>query len=195
MNIPIKFIKKPRLNNVCFIAAWPGMGDVAIKAMDFLKKQLKFEQFAILDTPEFFPAHSVEIKANKISIPKSSGGTFYFYKNKSSDEDIILFINDRQPPPDLSYEYAEKVLEITRFFNIKRIFTFAAIPAPIEHREEPRVFAAATKKDLLKKNKIANVKTLPVGQISGLNGLLLIICVSSRRANGIWGKMWYPVFI
>ena len=38
----IKIIKNPNLKNPIFIAAWPGMGEVAYKTALFLREALKF---------------------------------------------------------------------------------------------------------------------------------------------------------
>ena len=42
----INFIKRPRLRKPYFICAWPGMGEVAFKAVSYLVEQLKCEEFA-----------------------------------------------------------------------------------------------------------------------------------------------------
>jgi hypothetical protein len=169
----IRFRKRPKLKSAYLIAAWPGMGEVAYRAVTFLKEKLNFEEFAYLEANKFFPAESVEIHNQEISIPVYSGGRYYFCKYKNIKEGLIIFINDRQPPQELAYEYAKKVLEITNFIKIKRVFTFAAMPAAIEHNINPSVFAVATKKELLKEIKPLGIKPIFSGQISGLNGLFL----------------------
>lgn len=179
----IRFRKRPKLKNAYFIAAWPGMGEVALKAVSYLREKLEFEEFAELSTPEFFPAQGVEIYNQQIFIPAYSGGRYYFLKNKKIG-DLVIFINDRQPHLDLGYEYAKKVLQITNFVKIKRIFTFAAMPAPVEHSVEPNVFAAITKKELFKEIKPLGIKSFGSGQISGLNGLLLGVA-ARQKIEGI----------
>jgi len=173
MDAPIKFIKRPKLKNVHFLAAWPGMGDVAFRAVTYLIEKLPCEEFASLDTPEFFPPDGVEIENQDIFIPRQTGGRYYFYSNKNKDYDIVIFVHDRQPLANLSYKYAKKVLDIANFLKIKRVFTFAGLPAPIDHLKVPDVFAVATKKEALKSIKPLGLKPMRSGQISGLNGLLL----------------------
>lgn len=173
MKNSIKFIKRPKLKNVYFIAAWPGMGEVAFRAANYLKEKLKFEQFAYLNTPEFFPLQGIDASNGEIFIPSYNGGSYYFYRNKESGQDIVLFIDERQPAQDLGYEYAQKVLEINTFVKIKRMLTFAALPAPIEHTQKPAVLLAVTKKELMNEFKSIGLKPLSMGEINGLNGLLL----------------------
>ena len=42
----IKEIATPKLKNPIFIAAWPGMGEVAYRSALFLKEVLDFKMFA-----------------------------------------------------------------------------------------------------------------------------------------------------
>ncbi|MFQ6078216.1 MAG: hypothetical protein ACE5NJ_03660 [Thermodesulfobacteriota bacterium] len=42
----ITFYRKPHLEKPDFIAAWPGMRNVALKAANLLKDKLKAEEFA-----------------------------------------------------------------------------------------------------------------------------------------------------
>ncbi|MFC1593118.1 hypothetical protein ACFL4C_03800 [Candidatus Omnitrophota bacterium] len=50
----IKFLKRPRLDNPILIAAWPGMGDVALKSATYLVEILKAEPFACLKSSDYF---------------------------------------------------------------------------------------------------------------------------------------------
>lgn len=169
----IIMLKRPKLGNPFFIAAWPGMGDVALKAAIFLKDKLNAEEFATFHPGDFFQPSGVEIFDQVISAPKLPQGKFYFYKNKLFKNDIIIFISESQPLFEKSYEYARQIISFIKTFNIKMAFTFAALPSPIEHTKNPGVWAVFTHKELGEELKKLQLEIMPTGQISGLNGLIL----------------------
>lgn len=169
----ITILKKPILKNPVFIAAWPGMGDVALKAAMFLKDKLKAEEFAVFNPESFFQPQGIEIHDQIITTSKLPEGKFYFYKNKSLKNDLIIFISDSQPLFEKNYEYAKQIVSFIKEFKVHTIFTFAALPSPIEHTKAPEVWAVSTHKELLEQLKKLSVQIMPTGQISGLNGLIL----------------------
>ncbi|MDD5005009.1 MAG: PAC2 family protein [Candidatus Omnitrophica bacterium] len=169
----ITLLKKPKLKNTFFIAAWPGMGDVALKAATFLKDKLKAEEFAVFKSEDFFQPQGVEIQNQIITTAKIPEGKFYFYKSKLLKNDLIIFISEAQPLLEKSYEYAKQIISFIKEFDVEMVFTFAALPSPIEHNKKPGVWAVATHKELLEKLKQLPLQFMPTGQISGLNGLIL----------------------
>ena len=169
----IKIFKKPRLKNPNMIAAWPGMGNVALRATVFLKDKLQAKEFAQLDPAEFFYPADILIEQALVKIPELPKGKFYWWEDKISKESIIIFISDAQVTPEKSYDYANKIIDVALDFNVKRIFTFAAMPVPIDHFHKPEVWGAATHKRLIEELKRHRIKPMTRGQISGLNGLFL----------------------
>ncbi|MBI4846022.1 MAG: hypothetical protein HY810_06070, partial [Candidatus Omnitrophica bacterium] len=57
----IKFNKKPKVKNPYLLAAWPGMGNVAIRAAEFLCDNLQPVEFAELNASGFFYPHDAWI--------------------------------------------------------------------------------------------------------------------------------------
>jgi len=68
--------------------------------------------------------------------------------------------------------------------GVKTLYTFAAMPLPIEHTQRPHVRAVATSKKLLDDLAARRIKVMPTGQISGLNGLVLG-AAKARGLNGV----------
>lgn len=169
----IILLKKPKLKDPFFIAAWPGMGEVALKAAKFLKDKLNAEEFAIFNPQDFFQPSGVEITEQVIDTVKLPQGKFYFYKNRLLKNDLIIFISDAQPLFEKNYEYARQIISFIKEFRVKMVITFAALPSPIEHNKNPDVWAVATQKDLLEQIKKFPIQIMSGGQISGLNGLIL----------------------
>ena len=175
MKISITMAKKPKLKRPIMICAWPGMGDVAFRLAVYLKDKLKMEEFASLQAADLFPPTGVWVDNSVIQLPVPGEGKFYYYKNKPGLSDLVVFISNAQPLLELCGEYIWRILSLGKELRIKRIFTFAAMPAPIDHTAEPGVLFSSTDKkinDELESAKLG-LRALKSGQVSGLNGLML----------------------
>jgi proteasome assembly chaperone (PAC2) family protein len=181
----IRFTKKPRLKNPVLISAWPGMGDVALKAAIYLKDHLKAEEFGTMASNDYFHPTGVWIESGIVEPPQNPSGKFYFYKNPkgAGASDVVLFISDAQPYIEKGHAYADEIIESACELKIKMVYTFAAMPLPIEHTQVPGVHAVATDKEKLASLEKLGLKAMPTGQISGLNGLIL----GSAKAHGLQG--------
>lgn len=168
----IKQIATPQLKNPIFIAAWPGMGEVAYRCSLFLREVAGFKMFAKLEAQEFFKPAAVQVEKGIISLPSLPAGFFYYYKGKKT-QDIILFLGEAQPPLEHAEEISNIVLNFVKRFKAKNIITFAAKPEPIDHKQEPGVWISATDASVLKDFSKYRLKVLEEGQISGLNGIIL----------------------
>jgi len=49
-----KITKRPKLKSPYLLVAWPGMGEVAFKAVSYLVEKLKAEEFASIPAEDFF---------------------------------------------------------------------------------------------------------------------------------------------
>ncbi|MCM8819271.1 MAG: PAC2 family protein [Candidatus Omnitrophica bacterium] len=175
----IKEISTPKLKNPIFIAAWPGMGEVAYRCALFLREVMEFKMFAKLESKDFFKPSAILVDKGIIDLPSLPAGIFYYGKAKNSC-DIILFLGEAQPP----LEYAEKlsiaIINFVKKYKTKFIFTFAAKPEAIDHKADSSVWIAATDDEVLKNFNRFSVKVLESGQISGLNGIILGV---AKRKN------------
>lgn len=169
----IRYTKKPRLKNPILIAAWPGMGDVALKAALYLRDKLNAVEFANFFSREHFSPSSVWVEEGVIGVPTLPVGKFYFYKNPRGERDIIIFVSDAQPLIEKGYDYASHIIDFAKTQKVELVYTFAAMPLPIEFGQASKVHGVATKKEILDDYAKAGVKAMPTGQISGLNGLIL----------------------
>lgn len=181
----IKIFKKPRLKNPYFICAWPGMGEVAYEVVSYLIEKLKAEEFANFQAEDIFYPPGIIIKDSVIEIPEVPFNRFYFWKDKTKENDLILFLSNSQPDLSKSFEYSQLILKVLEEFEIKGIFCIAAMPLPIDHTQTPSVWITATNKKLLEKLKEYNLKVLSEGQISGMNGLFLGITKKEKNIDGI----------
>ncbi len=169
----IKLSRKPRLKNCHLIVAWPGMGEVAYRAVSYLLEKLPVEELGEIPSGKFFyPMESV-IQDGIIGVPDLPNTKLYFMKDKASRRDLIFVLSDAQPDGAKAEEYCERLMELARRFKVKQVISFAAMPQPMEHSQQPSVWYTATSKPLLEKLKQFDLQLLSSGQISGLNGLFL----------------------
>jgi len=172
INVPFK---KPKLNNPILVAAWPGMGNVAITAVNYLKNQLGATFLCEISPDDFFAATGATVKKQIIKSPESPKNQFFYYKSSTAENDILFFQGSAQPIPHLEYEFAKQILKFAMSFDVKFVYTTAAAPSDMHFKDNPRVFAAPNHKDLLRTLLEYKVHFMGEGTIAGLNGLLVSV--------------------
>jgi proteasome assembly chaperone (PAC2) family protein len=180
---PVKIYAKPKLNSPNMLAAWPGIGDVAIIVANYLQRKLDFKILGEIESSYFFDPIGVIAKDNVVEAPQFPQNKFYYLKNKWKGSDLILFISSDQPSSK-AYELAGCVLDVGLNFEVKRVYTCAAALTRIHYTEQPRVWGVATNQQVaeeLQKHDLVQRNTL---QIAGLNGLLLGVA-KERDIEGI----------
>jgi hypothetical protein len=112
---------------------------------------------------------SVEVRDGVSKLPRIPLNTFYYTKNP----DMIIFEGEVQLPGISGIDLLNKVLRLALFFKVSRIFTAAALPMPISHKDVSDVYAAANKESLRDSLRDSGIRIMDIGHISGLNGLML----------------------
>ncbi len=172
MNELVKLYARPKLNSPSMLAAWPGVGNVSIIVANYLKRKLGFKKLGEVEASHFFDPIGVVVKDNVVEAPQFPQNTFYYRKNESGGNDIILFIGDDQPAAK-GYELANCVLDMGLKFQTKRIYTCAAALTRIHPTEQPRVWGVVSDQQLTDELKKYDLVQRGNFHISGLNGLLL----------------------
>ena len=165
----IRYSKDIGLINPVMIAGWPGMGSVALGVVDYLQRKLAAVKFAEIEVDPLSIIDSVTVEDGLAAFGPLPKNTFYYTKNP----DLIIFKGESQLPGPEGILLLEEVLKLALRFKVKRIYTGAAFPLPISHKETPQVYSAANNNAL--KVPLARFGLLPMesGHISGLNGLVL----------------------
>ena len=192
MNKLVKFHARPVLNSPNMLAAWPGVGNVAMIVAAYLERKLGFKELGEVQASHFFDPIGVLVKSNVVEAPQFPQSRFYYWKNKGGGSDTILFIGEDQPAAK-GYELAHCVLDVGLKFQVKRVYTCAAAMTRIHHTEPPRVLGVATTPQAaedLKKYDLMQASNL---QIAGLNGLLLGVA-KERAIEGICLLGEVPVY-
>jgi proteasome assembly chaperone (PAC2) family protein len=164
-------LKEPHMDQPIMLACWPGMGYVALSVAKYMQKYLKAEEFAIIDADDYFQIPGITIQnglINPISLPSN---TFYFWK--SPEKNLVIFISESQPAPGKEYVLAQQVMNVVERYEVNTIFTAAAMPIEISHKDIPSVWAVGSSKEVLNRLNQGGVKLMKDGRISGMNGSLL----------------------
>jgi uncharacterized protein len=184
MNELIKLYAHPRLTTPNLLAAWPGVGNVAIIIASYLTSKLHFKELAEIQPAIFFDPTGVLVEDSIIEEPQFPQSKFFYRKNDNKGgSDLILFLGDDQPPTR-AYELANCVLDLGLRFHVQRIYTCAAALTRIHHTEQPKVWGVGTTQTLVQELKKLNLKQKGNLQIAGLNGLLLGVA-KEREIEGM----------
>ena len=179
----VKIYARPKLNSPVMLAAWPGIGNVALIVAAYLQRKLDFKELADIQASYFFDPVGVIVRNDVVEAPQFPQSKFFYWKNRGGGDDVVLFIGETQPASK-GYELANCVLDVGIRFQIRRVYTCAAALTRIHHTEQPRVWGVVTRKGVnedLKKYDLVQRGNL---QISGLNGLLLGVA-KERNIDGV----------
>ena len=183
MEKAVKIYARPKLKDPVLLAAWPGIGHVAMILANYMLDKLEFRDLAELDAPVFYDPIGVLAREHIIEAPSFPESHFYYWKNKKGDHDIILFIGEDQPSTKI-YEVANSILDFAHKLGVKRVYTCAAALTKIHFTETPRTWAVATHKELVEELRTQGLLQKGTLQIAGLNGLLLGIA-KEKSLEGI----------
>lgn len=169
----IRIHKEPALHVPVLYAAWPGMGNVSLNAAKFLVEKLEMEPVGQIESSDFSTVEDIVIRDNIVLPLEIPEYRFYAFQNPGKRGDLLVFLADHQPLQAQGLALARLVMGVANRFGVRRVYTGAALMCSISHMEYPRVWGVATHREILPELKRADVRLLPEGHISGLNGLLL----------------------
>jgi uncharacterized protein len=163
---------EPGSSRPWLIAAWPGMGNVAIIAAGYLIRELDMQEMDDLPSRDHFDISEVEVRGGVIVEPHLPRGVFFRRPAPVVGRDLIIFLGEAQPSSG-AYAYAHELLQTAISMGVERVITFASMASALHPAENPRVFGVATNQEILTELRHAEVEPLGDGQIGGLNGVLL----------------------
>jgi uncharacterized protein len=156
------------------LAAWPGMGNVGLIAMDYLRRKLNAQPFAELDMSPFFIPESIIVKDGIAQLPEIPSAMLHY----TADPGLIIFESNAQIGGKDGINIIKTILDIARQYNVPRIFTAAALAQPMSFQAASDVLVACSSQAHLDSIRHIGVVPMPDGYIAGLNGLLLGIAAS-----------------
>ncbi len=161
--------EKIELRNPILISGLPGLGMVGKIAVKYLIKQLRAKKFAELYSPHF----AYYVLVNDRGGIKLLNNEFYYWKNESGKNDLILLTGDSQAQTiEGQYEVANLIVDFAEKKGVKLIITLGGYRKNVI--STPQVLASATSRGALKKALDAgSLSNTPRSPIIGAAGLLL----------------------
>ncbi len=169
MNLKMRKDLSGEVKSPILLAGWPGMGNVGVGAIDYLRRKLGMVAFAEVDMSEYFTPEAVMVEDGIAKLPKLPSHVFYYLR----DPELIIFESESQIVGDKGILLLGQILDIAEKLKVRTIYTGAAFAMPISHREEVRVMGVANGQSLRDSLVPHGVEVLKQGHISGLNGLIL----------------------
>ena len=105
----VRLYTEPKLRNPSLIAAWPGMGGVAIIAARYLVERLEAKEFGYVEPYEFFDPGVVSIRGNVVEEPAFPECKFHSWKKRGADS-LVILTGDAQPSVN-AYRLANQILD------------------------------------------------------------------------------------
>lgn len=158
------------------LAAWPGMGNVGLISVDYIRKKLNAAPFAEIDMSPFFIPDSILVHNGIANFPEIPTSVFYHTHNP----DLIIFESNAQISGKEGIMIIKMILDVILQFPTNQIFTFAAFAQPISHRTESQVLVTCNSQHMLEKLTSSGIEPMPDGFIAGQNGLLLGVAASRQ---------------
>ncbi len=170
MNLKIHKEIKDQVKAPLLLAGWPGMGNVGLGAVNYLRRKLDAELFAELDMSELFAPEAVVVKEG-VARTFSDLPTHKFYY--CPHPELLISESTAQIGGPGGVGVMSKMLDLAEQLKVRTIYTGAAFAMPTGHREPVRLLCAATRVSVRDSLTAHGVEILSEGQISGMNGLLL----------------------
>jgi proteasome assembly chaperone (PAC2) family protein len=161
-----------QLRDPWLVAAWPGLGGVAVIAATHLIRTLGAEPVHTLAGEKYFDLRQIDVRQGIASAPRLPTGYFYEWRNPADGRDLLIFIAEAQPDTG-SGAMCREILEYARRRGVTRLVTFASLGTQLHPTDDADVHAVATDRDVLAEVGRAGAEPLAEGQIGGLNGVLL----------------------
>lgn len=173
MDEPHKLIH-PRL-----VAAWPGMGNVALNAGVYLLARLNMTMIAEFTANELFDVEHVDVKDGIVETARRPRHRLFLWTDPKKEHDLVVFLGEAQPPIG-KYEFCRQLIGHAQRLGVERVFTFAAMATQMHPERPSRVFVAATDRETLDELSPHELTLLENGHVGGLNGILLGVAKESN---------------
>ena len=112
------------------IAAWPGMGNVAVAAAGYMIVKLGAKLTSELPARELFDVPHIEVKKGIAKAGRMPRNMFFEWKDPNGKRDLLIFIGEAQPSVG-GYSFCHRLLDYVTQRGVKRIFTFAAMASQL----------------------------------------------------------------
>ncbi|RLE08384.1 hypothetical protein DRZ78_01185 [Candidatus Aerophobetes bacterium] len=133
--------ERPELSSPYFIigfGGWPDAGKVSTKTVEYLKNKLQAKKFAEIRPDNFYDFSTLRplttIKEGLEKKLRFSSNEFFFWKNKKSSHDLIIFLGTE---PHLRWdEYANLLIGLAKELRVEKVCMIGGNYAAVPHTKE-----------------------------------------------------------
>jgi uncharacterized protein len=161
-------LARPEGAHPVLVCGMPGSGYVGKLAADHLISAFRLKKVAEYSCESFPPQVNVLEDGTAVTMK----GELYFARTKKG-QSMLVFTADAQPTTsDGEYELSDAVVRFAKKCGVKRVYTLAAYITG-SFSPSPKVYGAATSKEMLDLLAENGATLMKDGGISGMNGLLI----------------------
>jgi len=91
----IRLYEEPELKNPVMIASWPGIGNIGIIAVNYLRQMVKAQEFGEIEPWDFFEPRRVLIEGGLLKELEFPSSKFFFQRTRNRD--LVFFVGEQQP--------------------------------------------------------------------------------------------------
>lgn len=158
----------PKAKRPVLVCGLPGSGYVGKLGADHLIDVFKAKRVAGYSCDTFPP--QINVKEDGTAEPLKAE---LFHAQIRKGPDLLIFTADAQPmTSEGEYELSDAVVSFAKKCGVKTVYTLAAYITGA-FSNTPKVFGAATSRQMLEKIAEKGVTLMKDGGISGMNGLLI----------------------
>ena len=170
-DVQIYELKRMDLKGATVIDGFPSVGLVSSISANYIINALELEQIAIMDSP-YFPTVSLI----RDSQPYNPVRIYASQKKGPSKEQIVVFISEFQPPPNLIKPIASAILDWSEDQRCSLLVSPEGLVLDIEDEEDEEtedVYGIASTEEGRKMLDSAGINGFQEGVITGVAGVLL----------------------
>ena len=108
-----------KLNRPWLVAAWPGMGAVALNAAVYLLAKLRMRLVAEFEANDLFDIEHVEVKDGIIQSGRRPANRFFLWTDPAEQHDLVIFLGEAQPPLG-KYPFCRQLMAYARQHGVER---------------------------------------------------------------------------
>lgn len=167
----IRLIRKPEpdIELPVLLAGWPGMGNVGVMAVNYIRRELHAIKFAEIDISRYTVPDAVQVKDGLASLPPAPVCRIYYTREPAA----IYFVGEMQLSGRAASEVISELLDFAQHLGVRKIFTGAAFASNLSSKESSQVYGASNSRELSEHIGKMGVRMMPEGHIAGMNGTLI----------------------
>jgi len=167
MDVEIKLLEELKPKDSILVCGLPGIAYVGKLSIDYLIRELKPKLIGEVYS-SFFPPYVLVGTDGVVELLKNE---LYYLEGKNEKRIFFFTGNAQASSPEGQYYIADKILDTTIGFGVKRIYSIAAL-LTAKSFDKPTVYGVSTDTSLVQEIKKYGVIPMDKGGVSGMNGLI-----------------------